>query len=231
MCNRIITILFCSILSTSCTSTPQKLDDKIFYKRDMQLSVNGHQGEGVLVVPRSAKYSFDIKARGKLDLFTFTTCHREQTKEKAGQSGWFSDKKRRKLIYEPVPLESNRFACPVQLGGYERIKGRHSWAFVDFEHPSLTLPALISCNGSHYNTRGVSTCQAKTGLIMQIVFSEKVIWPEKNTCVKLESKDSKTFQFKVPRGQCSFRFVTQKGEEKWHRLTTIGYQKILIRED
>lgn len=214
-----------------CASIPQKLDAKLFYKRDMEFTVNGYQAEGVLVVPRAKQYDFDIKAKGKLDLFTFTTCHREQTKEKAGRKGWFADKKRRKLTFIPEPIEAEHLACPVQLGGYERIKGRHSWGLVSFEHPSLTLPALVSCNGAHYNTSGVSICQARSGLLMEIKFPKKVIWPKKNVCVKLESKDSKKFRFKMPRGQCGFRFVTMSGKEQWHRLITVGYEKILIRED
>jgi len=224
--------LFCSIfLLSACTSVPQKLDSKAFYKRDMDLTINGYQGIGVMVVPRAEEYKFEIEAKGKLDLFTLTTCHREWTKEKAGQKGWFKSKKRRELTFVPEPLESENIACPVQLGGYERINGRHSWGLVSFEHPSLTLPALVSCNGSHYNANGVSTCQAKTGLLMEIKFSEKVLWPKENTCVKLETKDSQTFRFKVPLGQCGFRFVTMGHDEKWHRLITVGYQKILIREN
>ena len=226
-------ILFSYLVFTllSCASVPQKLDDKTFYKRDMGLTVNGHQAEGVLVVPRATKYDFDIRAKGKLDLFTFTTCHREQTKELAGKRGWFADKSRRKLVFKPVPLERSQFACPVQLGGYERIKGRHSWGLVEFEHPSLTLPALVSCNGSEYNARGVSVCQSKAGLLMRITFSEKVIAPQKSVCVILKSTDQKTFTFKMPKGQCGFRFVNLAADEKWHRLTTIGYEKILIREN
>jgi len=225
------TITIFLLLITACTSVPQKLDDKTFYKRDMGIVVNGHQAEGVLVVPRSPQYAFDIRAKGKLDLFTFTTCHRERTRENAGERGWLANKKRRKLIFEPTPLEKSEVACPVQLGGYERIKGRHSWGLVVFEHPSLTLPALVSCNGSQYNARGVSVCQAKAGLLMQIVFSEKVIWPKTNTCIKLTSSDSKSFTFKLPRGQCGFRFVTQSGEERYHRLIVVGYESILIREN
>ena len=226
---RIFFTLF--VIMTGCTSVPQKLDEKTFYKRDMSLTVNGHQAEGVLVVPRAKEYIFEIQAKGKLDLFTFTTCHREQTKENAGERGWFADSKRRELTFRPVPLESEGVACPARLGGFERIKGRHSWGFVEFEHPSLVLPALVSCNGAQYNSRGVSACQAREGLLMEIRFPERVLWPDKNVCVKLESSDAQTFRFKVPRGECSIRFVTERGEKKWHRLVIVGYEKILIRED
>lgn len=218
-------------LSIGCTSIPQRLDPDLFYKRDMEIRVNGHQGEGVLVIPRASSYNFDIKAQGKLDLFTLTTCHREQTKEHAGDKGWFKNANHRKFEFIPAPLEADSLACPVQLGGYERIKGRHSWAFIDFEHPNLSLPAFLNCNGAQYNTKGVSVCQSKTGLLQEIRFTEQVLWPQENTCIKLMSNDEKKFRFKMPKGQCIFRFVTKSGEERWHRMTTIGYQQILIRKN
>lgn len=228
---RILLFCFLSALA-ACISVPQKLDPKVFYKRDMQLKVNGHQGEGVVVAPHAAQYQVAVEAAGSLDLFTFTTCHREQTKENAGERGWFSDRTKREFTFMPTTLESNEFSCPAQLGGYERKKGRHSWGFIEFESPKLTLPALVNCNGSSHNARGVSVCQSKIGLIQEIVFSEPVLWSENNSCLKLESKDSKTFRFKMPKGSCVFRFLAKDGDkEKWHRLTTIGYEKILIREN
>ncbi len=231
MRTQLIVLFFSYLLIAGCTSVPQELDPEIFYKRDMGIEVNGKRGEGVLVVPRASRYKFDIRAKGKLDLFTFTTCHREQTKEKAGERGWFSDKKHRELTFLPAALEKERFSCPVQLGGYEAIKGRHSWGLVEFEHPSLTLPAVVSCNGVVRQARGVSVCQSKAGLLMEIVFRKKVLYPKENTCVKLTSKDGLKFRFALPKKQCSFRFVTERGELEMHRLTTVGYEKILIREN
>ena len=229
---KIILTLNAVFFVVGCTSVPQKLDPDAFYKRDMEITVNGYQSEGVLVVPKAKKYDFKIEAKGKLDLFTFTTCHREKTKENAGEKGWFSDKKTRKMTFFPSPdIEASHLSCPVQLGGYERDKGRHSWGFVDFEHESLNLPALLKCNGSVSNHTGVSACQSKNGLIQEIVFSEPVLAAKNPECGELTSTDEKTFRFKMPKGQCTFRFLTKTGEKKWHRMTTLGYQQILIRED
>lgn len=222
--------LILGALLASCTHIPQKLDPKVLYKRDMELNVNGHQGEGVLVVPEAQTYDFEIEAKGKLDLFTFSTCHREQTKEKAGERGWFANEKRRRFQYIPAPLESESISCPAELGGYERKKGRHSWGFVDFENSALDLPALVSCNGNYYNAKGVSACQSYAGAIQEIEFAQEVLAPERNTCIILKSNDGKRFRFRLPKGRCSFRFVTMDGRERWHRLTTIGYEEILIRE-
>ncbi len=221
---------FALFITFSCASTSQELDPKVFYKRDMQVKVNGLKGDGILVVPRKTSYNFDITAQGKLDLFTFSTCHREQTREKAGKKGWFADKKRRKLTYVPAPIEAEPASCPVELGGFEKKKGRHSWAFIDFEHPETNLMAHIACNGNVYKSNGVTVCQAYAGSIQEITFTRPVLAAEKNVCTILKSKNSKKFRYKMPKGRCTFRFVTKTGEEKWHRLTTLGYEKILIRE-
>jgi len=210
---------------------PQKLDPQKSYKRDMDLTVNGHHAEGMLVVPRASKYDFKIIAKGKLDLFTFTTCHREQTKENAGESGWFSDSKKRELSYVPTPLEAGEISCPVQLGGYEKKKGRHSWGLVEFEHPSLSMPAKIECNGSVMNATGVSVCQSKAGLLERISFSEKMLTSSKGSCPQLKSNDGKVFQFEIQKGQCVYRFLTMAGKKRYHRLLTFGYEKILIRDN
>ncbi len=208
----------------------QSLDPKIFYKRDMEVKVNGYQAEGVLAVPYAEKYKFDIDAKGKLDLFTFTTCHREQTREQAGGKSWFSNKKSRKFEYNPAPIEAGPLACPAHLGGYEIGKGRHSWAFVDFGNPDLKLPAYLSCNGSQGNFTGVSVCQSKAGLLQRIEFTEPVLYPEK-PCAKLKTNDDMRFEFAMPKGECVIRFVTKTGDEMWHRITLLGYEQILLRGD
>lgn len=225
----IITLLLLFLIG--CSSVPPILETKIFYKRDMLLKVNGLKGEGFLIVPKADSYDFDIEAKGKLDLFTFNTCHREQTKEKAGQKTWFGDKKRRKFSFTPTGIESSPLACPAYLAGFEIKKGRHSQGFVDFEHPGLSLASILSCNGSVHNSNGVSYCESRAGSIQEIKFAHPVLAPEKNVCIILKSSDEKTFRFKLPRGDCSFRFVTKSGIEKWHRLSTYGYDKIPLRED
>ncbi len=197
----------------------------------MKVKVNGLVGEGTLVIPRAKSYVFEIEGAGKLDLFTFYTCNREEIEKKAGESGWFGNSKRRKFTYVPIPLESEEYSCPVQIGVYEAKKGRHSWFFGDFLHPKLKLHARVSCNGKVYNAPGVSVCDSYEGSLQEIKFSVPVLAPEEDVCVKLQSKDDMTFQIKLPRGECSFRFVTKTGEEEWHRLTTLGHQKILLRED
>jgi len=49
------------LLLLGCSGVSQELDPGKIYRRDIEINVNGHQGDGVLVVPRSAKYEIKIK--------------------------------------------------------------------------------------------------------------------------------------------------------------------------
>jgi hypothetical protein len=216
-------------IALGCTSVPQKLDPKVFYKRDMILDVDGHRGTGTLVVPRRERYRVSVEARGKLDLFTFTTCHRELVRERAWDS-WLK-KKKAKVDYVPVPGLEDAPACPVELGGYERIKGRHSWALLDMEDPQTTLPAVVKCNGGVYNSRGVTVCQSRAGLLQEITFPSAVRVSPDAGCELRPSKNNRVFLFDMPRRKCVYLFRERAAGRREHRLTTLGYESILIRED
>lgn len=215
----------------ACSTQPQIPDAKIFYRRDMDINVNGFKGTGALVVPKAPQYAFEVSARGNLDLFTFESCHREEYKERAGNRGVLSDKKSVKSVYVPINGVENTGACPVRLGGYEEKKGRHSWAIVDFEDLSTTLPALIKCNGSEWNSRGVTICQSKEGLLQQIEFPVQVVVNPDPGCEIPKPVDKKTFRFPMRKQECVYNFMEINPPHKEHRLTTVGYESILIRED
>ena len=223
-----------ALLFLGCASVPQDLSqgitDGVFYKRDMDLKVSGRRAEGVLVLPKATSYDFEIRAKGRLDLFTFATCHREETRERAGERGLFGDRRRVRLKYAPVDLESGPISCPVQIGGFEKKKGRHSWGFVDFEHESMKLPATIFCNGRTLKATGVSACESRQGLIQVIQFQTEVFWPERG-CPRFETEDNKRLRFTMPQGQTTCRFKERSELGREFRITLMGYQKILIREN
>jgi hypothetical protein len=220
---------------SSCAQLPQqKVDTSIPYKRDMMLTVNGEQFEGVMVARKAAKYAMRIQARGTLDLFTFETCHREIAKPDAGKSGLFGDRRQQDETYVPVPGLEDVDSCPVKLGGYERDGGRTSWGIVDFEDDRHTLAAEVKCNGEHYGANGVSICQSKKGLLQEIIFPVEVIYspdPKQPACSLLGiPTDGKRFRFKMPSGECVHAFLEDGPKRRQHRLTTFGYEAILIRE-
>ena len=220
----------------SCSEIPvnQTLNPDKFYRRDMIVSVDGHVSEGAIVVPSKEKHLFKIEARGDLDLFTLQTCHREWTKERA----WNVETRRRlfwkrkiehksKVDFEYKPTRLEKGYCPIQLGGFEKSKGRHSWAFIDFETPEAKLPAVVSCNGSEYNSRGVTVCQSKKGLKQLITFPVEVKVNPPAKC-PLSKTEGKIFKYNIPKGRCVFAFKEKNGT-RIHRLTTLDYEDILIR--
>lgn len=231
-------LILCFVLTfVSCSQNNfESVSAEVFYKRDMILEVNGVKGEGVVVAPLSPSISFYVIARGDLDLFTFTTCHREETAEDAGnvsssQGSWIfkrtiTKKREVKSTFSPTPIEAEG-GCPILLGGYEQEKGRHSWGFVDFETPDAVLPATLSCNGSVIKSKGVSICQARAGLIQSIKFENQVKVSPEPGC-ELGKAAGDFFEFPISKGQCVYAFMD--AEAKVHRLTTLGYEQILIRK-
>lgn len=227
-----IAILLVGVLLNGCTSTPMKMDSTKVYPHDMKLKVNGHKGTGMLIVPAAGVHNFEVEARGKLDLFAFSSCHRHQYQEEAWEEGWFSSEYKTKLEYTPSTKE--RGHCPVLFEGYEKKRGRHSTAFVDFEDGSANLPALIFCNGSTYNSRGTTACQSRAGLKQHISFADEVNVVPPPGCAVPETKDNKEFRYPISSGECVYIFRERSGDvatRKHHRLTTWGYDEVPLRED
>lgn len=204
----------------------------------MIITSEGQTSEGVMILPERLTYSFQVQAKGNLDLFTFETCHRVKTIERAWEGsskrrGFFSRTNKREVIIPYIPnpgIESGYLACPVRLGGYEKIKGRHSWGFVDFKSKYLTLQMKMKCAGKNTFEEGVAVCQSKAGTLQEITFPGPVFTSSKARCPRLRSEDMTTFRFPIPVGECIYRFRGNNLEGKSLRLTTIGYQGILIRE-
>lgn len=227
----LVITLFFSVITIGCGMLPVKkeepqsrsLDD--FYKRDLEVCFEGSCGEGVLVVPKKASYNFKIKSKGALDLFTFSTCHREETQEAVG-GGWFGSDKKMDGTYIPMAGIETEY-CPAYIGGYDK-KGMHSWGFIDFETDEAKLPAVLMCNGDRVKSNGVSICQSKAGLIQEIRFEKPVtVEFDAAKCKLPKSEDGKIFRFEQPRGECVLAFFSAEGNV--HRLTLLGYDKIMIR--
>jgi hypothetical protein len=65
------------------------------------------------------------------------------------------------------------------------------------------------------------------GLIQKIEFSQEVKFIPQTAC-PISTIGNKTFEYKTTKGECVYVF---KSGDKFHRLVTIGWESILIRED
>ena len=205
-------------LCASCASVTQKLTPETFYQRDVDLVINGLHGVGTLVVPMAPKYDIQITTAGKSDVFVFSTCHREEKGENlGGRVHW---------TYVPSVLESQG-GCPASIGSYSK-DGRHAWAYIDFFTPEATLEADVACNGQIYHSKGVTVCQAKTGLTEEIRFAEDTrVMPDPGC--ELGTAGPRVFDFPIRHGICVYAFMGQVSG-KVHRLTTLGYSGVLVRQ-
>lgn len=216
-----------SLLLFGCASTQQVLDPKLFYKRDVEIEINGHKYEGVTVVPYSQKYDVTLRPKGDLDLILLRTCHREYSGEKI--SSGFLSSKAFKYSYSPVAGIEDKGACPLRVDVYESAKGRHSWALIDFESPDLTVPGKIVCNGEVRGFNGVSICQGKKSTIQRVEFYESVRFaPPPEGCTAPKKLAHNLYEFDLSLGECLYYFDTREG--KLGRLITIGYEGVLVRE-
>lgn len=210
-----------------CVDVPQRLDPAINYRRDIDLEINDQKFEGVAVPAPHHKYEIKIRPKGgaQVNMLTITTCHREIVLDEPKADFWTTN--RITYTYRPIKGIEDGMGCLLDIGAYNK-EGRHAWATVDFISRLDTLPAKLRCNGSDFDAKGVSICQAKTGLIQKISFPERVkVSPDTEHCNVMKSVDGQNFEYIVPRGECSFYFGTKDG--KFHRHTTLGYESILIR--
>lgn len=215
----------CSALERSGVS----IGGDAFPKRDVQLEFEGQRFTGVAVLPARDAYTITMEFPGELNLFTFGDCHMDHSEEDAGSGEWL--RKKNKITYKYAPrFPKEGEYCPVIIGGYEAsTEARNAWGFIDFESRKETLPAHLECNGGVIEANGVSVCQAKAGLWQRVTFPVEVDISPDEACPMAKSDDSKTFKFKIAKGFCVYAFVSKDGKQR-HRLSTLGYDKILIRK-
>lgn len=230
-------ILFLLVLVSACsTDQMPTIKTDIVYKKDMVINHSGVSYIGVAVLPELASYDLHIVAKGDLDLFTFTNCHRDENSENAWNvtetrrtfifKKTVDKKKEIKLTFKPTSLEKDG-VCPAFIGGFEELKGRHSWGLIDFEDSAHKLQAAIECNGETKVMGGVSICQSRAGLVQRIQFGVKVRVSPEPEC-DLGKTEGEIFEFSIKKGQCVYAFMSEGGD--LHRMTTFGYEQVLIRK-
>lgn len=206
---------------------PRVQDPQKIYRYDMGVTVNGINSDGILVSKKADSYEIFIEAKQKLDLLTARTCHREISFDPVkSRRGLFGPRQKEfKFIF--IPNEMEKVDCPIELYGYSKISGKHSFAFLDFENSIDELSANVSCNGDYSFFSGVSLCQSRHGLRQKIKFREIVKVSPDESCPIGKVLESDRFDFSLQKGICTYIFMG-KTSKKTHRLTTIGYEEIII---
>jgi len=217
---------------SSCSLVNQSLDPDTIYRRDIVVTINGEKFVGTGVPKRSDKYEMEIKAKGVINMMTISTCHREVQME-FKDPGWFQKGNIQKWTYTPVKGIEDVKGCMMEIGAFEKGKGRHGWAAIDFLNGFETVPATLQCDGGTKQVGPVSICQAKFGLVQKIIFDRRMkVAPDRDECKVLRTDPGETFEkvytFQMPQEECTYYFGDKDG--KFHRLTLIGYQSILVRD-
>jgi len=221
--------LAAALASCSSQLVTQRLDADTFYPRDVKLTINGVVYNGVAAPPAAEKYEIKVEAKGSIDTVTFTSCHRDVPVEleppKRGEADnvvyW---------TYRPVKGIEDREGCSVDVAVYEKSKGRHGWGFIAFQAATVTIPAELQCDGLTRKAQPTSVCHAKSGLIQRIAFGRRMKMADGTAaCPAFQTKDEKTYEYAMPKGECDYYFCSK--ERECHRLTTLGYDGILIRSE
>lgn len=103
-------------LLTSCgtVDTGYKHEQEIFYKRDMELEINGQKFEGVGVLEDYKNLDIYAKFKDDGDMVWVETCHRNIPIEKAWKlkKGWIVKKNSMRIKEDlSAPIETKRY-CP-----------------------------------------------------------------------------------------------------------------------
>jgi len=221
----VILCLFIMQLFLGCASVYQKLDSATYYKRDIFLEVNGQVFEGVGVPKRALSYKIKVKARGTIDMITVRSCHREFAYEEPSK-GWFSKGNTFEFVYTPIPGIEDGSGCLLDIGTFEKDKGRHGWGLLSFEGKNEQTNAALKCNGQFLkSTHSVSVCQGREGTLQEIQFDHRVKVSPDAGCKTMMTKDERRYQFTVSPKECNYYFCGVIGDchfdcpDSFRRLT------------
>lgn len=235
---KLIPILF--VFLVSCAGRPPSLRPDIEYQRDLFFSVQywdskkkewGEKSKfvGVAVIKKSERYRVELFAPGEVDMMTLSSCHREiKTPNPEKSGGWFQDKKYAFEFSADQLIELDK-PCAINLGVYEKERGRHGWAMMAIEHKDANLSAQTRCNGEIKMNGGTSFCQAKESLVQMISFDRPVMTTFYGNCVLKTPLDGKVWEYIMPRGKCILHFFDAKDERVEHIHYLFGYDSIPIR--
>ena len=218
-------------LAACSTMQFQKLDQKVFYKRDLAIKVNGKKYDGVVVIPEAPKYEIELESPGNIDMILWKSCAREDSGSPKRPGFFiFKGEKTVKYTYEPLKGVEDTGTCPLRIDAYDAKNNQHAWAFLLFEHPDeFAVPFEFDCNGRRVPFSGVGACQHKAGLIARAQFFEAVMFatPKPEGCPMPKKVGQYLYKWEMGIKECLYHFKTKNGD--YGKFTGIGYQGVLVR--
>lgn len=203
------------------------------YRYDLSVMVDDQVCNGTCVVPIKKSYEIKIAADGKVDRVTWQTCHQEQIIERP-KSGLFNSNI--KFIFVPRDEFEAVSSCALEVTIIQEKKRRAGLVLIEFQdqRAEVSLLSTVICNGSKMNKVGVSTCQSAAGLIQEINFPTAALVNPDVGCELPLTTDERKYRFAIRPGRCTYYFVSNErasnGKRKIHRLTTIGYTEVPVRD-
>ncbi|MGV8130678.1 MAG: hypothetical protein ACP5N7_01085 [Candidatus Pacearchaeota archaeon] len=223
-----ILILAILMLALSCSSIQLPVDLTKKYKLNLGIQNKEFYDVGMIVLPKKPLYSIIFDSDGKQDFLSFKTCSREMIILDGKR---LLTRKQVQINYSPNEIEQNRF-CPSHIdsiseGGYME-KG-----YIDYENDQDILNAKVICAEKTEEKKGVSVCQSRVGTIQKIEFDNEVIVSPGDGCKNIRSENGnwtgKGFVYNIELDFCVYLFMEKKVPRRTHRLTTYGYNDILIK--
>lgn len=203
------------LLLTGCSTVTQIPDSSHVYRRELSVTVNGVTCIGACVAKQSQSYKLHVEA-DRIDYLSFESCHRKLSLEDLGDKWDYT--------YVPQALEKE---CPIEIVVLDKKNAKNGFALIVFESPTYVKQAQLMCNGVVYTAHGVSICQSKVGLLQTISFDEDMIAHPDDGCPLSETKDKKSYTFKLVHGFCGYVFGSKNG---FHQMVTIGTEDKVLQE-
>jgi hypothetical protein len=177
--------------------------------------------DGIATLENKPNYQFQFQSQGFIDLLTIETCHQYKTytKEKILKRKYLD------IEYTPMQLEKEKVACPMFISSYEKDKGRHSFGIIEFKRDQYQLKYQLECDGKKISDQGVALCQSKVGTTQRLTFEIDTSFVSSKKCKETIKKIGNYYEIKVIKDLCIFTF---KSESKFARLTTFGFESVLV---
>lgn len=226
----------CASISDFLLPQPIDKDPNVEWRKDLVLDVNGKRYKGMALVPTQSKYEIKIyPADKRIDRLQWRTCHRNDSVDKAVESGfwpWSKKKEYFTMIFEPKSIELER-ACPLRIEALAQKHKSMAFGMVIFpdSRQHYNLEAVLECNGRTQIRVGTSECQGAIMSLHKVIFGGEVVQDDRpnEQCPPMKQVQENVFEFFMPKNECVYLFKSFEkvdGKYRTHKIITYGYEKI-----